>query len=47
MVIGGTRCCLRAYRAGNAEAIAAAADDLEVARWMTRRFPHPYTLDAA
>ena len=40
----GRLCRLRAYRAGDEAAVSAAADDFMVARWMTRAFPHPYTL---
>jgi RimJ/RimL family protein N-acetyltransferase len=43
-VLAGRLCCLRRYRTEDANAIAAIANDFEVARWMTRRFPHPYTL---
>ncbi len=34
---------MRAYRADDAGALRSIADDFLVARWMTRRFPHPYT----
>ncbi len=34
---------MRPYRAGDAGALCTVADDHMVARWMTRRFPHPYT----
>ena len=40
----GNLCRLRPYRSGDASALCAVADDFEVARWMVRRFPHPYTL---
>jgi [ribosomal protein S5]-alanine N-acetyltransferase len=39
----GKLCRLRAYRADEADALRAVADDFLVARWMTRNFPHPYT----
>lgn len=42
-VLEGKLCRLRRYRADDAAAICAVADDLMVARWMTRAFPHPYT----
>ncbi|MGP8101971.1 MAG: GNAT family N-acetyltransferase [Candidatus Cybelea sp.] len=42
--MNGKLCRLRPYRSGDASAICAVADDFEVVRWMTRRFPHPYTL---
>ena len=40
----GELCRLRPYRSGDESAICAVANDFEVVRWMTRRFPHPYTL---
>jgi ribosomal-protein-alanine N-acetyltransferase len=40
----GKLCRLRPYRSGDASALCAVADDFEVVRWMTRRFPHPYML---
>jgi ribosomal-protein-alanine N-acetyltransferase len=39
----GQLCRLRLYRADEADALCSVADDCMVARWMTRRFPHPYT----
>jgi len=42
--VTGKLCRLRPYRSDDAGAICAVADDFEVVRWMTRRFPHPYTL---
>ncbi|HEY1867917.1 MAG TPA: GNAT family N-acetyltransferase [Candidatus Cybelea sp.] len=39
----GRLCRLRPYRIGDAEALCAVADDYLVARWMSRRFPNPYT----
>jgi RimJ/RimL family protein N-acetyltransferase len=39
----GRLCRLRPYHIGDASALAAIADDFLVARWMTNRFPHPYT----
>ena len=41
------RCRLRPYRSGDEAAVVAAADDFMVARWMTRAFPHPYTIGDA
>ena len=38
---------LRAWRIGDAAALARHADNVEVWRWMSDRFPHPYTLDTA
>ncbi|HEY6325177.1 MAG TPA: GNAT family N-acetyltransferase [Candidatus Cybelea sp.] len=43
MELFGQLCRLRLYRADEADALCSVADDLMVARWMTRRFPHPYT----
>lgn len=42
--MNGNLCRLRPYRTDDAAALAAVADDFEVARWMTQRFPIPYTL---
>lgn len=38
---------LRPWRPEDAEALRAIADDEDVARFMTTRFPHPYTLEDA
>jgi RimJ/RimL family protein N-acetyltransferase len=46
-VLAGTRCTLRAYRLDDAEPLARIAGEFRVARWMTARFPHPYSLDDA
>jgi RimJ/RimL family protein N-acetyltransferase len=43
-MMAGELCRLRPYRSGDASALRVVADDFEVARWMVRRFPHPYTL---
>jgi len=43
----GSRCLLRPYLPRDVEALPREAGDWEVARWMTRAFPHPYTLDDA
>jgi RimJ/RimL family protein N-acetyltransferase len=40
-------CRLRAFRPGDEVELAAAADDVEVARWLRDRFPHPYTIEHA
>lgn len=40
----GARCLLRPYRTADAEALVVIANDELVTRWMTRRFPYPYTL---
>ncbi len=42
--LDGRLCRLRPYRTEDARAVCAVADDPLVARWMTRAFPHPYTL---
>ena len=42
--MNGELCRLRPYRSGDESALCAVANDFEVVRWMTRRFPHPYTL---
>jgi RimJ/RimL family protein N-acetyltransferase len=42
--LAGRVCRLRPYRNGDAAAVCAVANDYRVARWMTRAFPHPYTL---
>jgi ribosomal-protein-alanine N-acetyltransferase len=41
--LSGKLCRLRPYRRGDEAAICSVADDFMVARWMTQRFPHPYT----
>jgi ribosomal-protein-alanine N-acetyltransferase len=43
----GKICRLRSYREDDARSLAAIANDFEVARWLTRRFPHPYTVNDA
>lgn len=43
----GRRCVLRPYRANDADELPSVAGPYDVARWMTDRFPHPYTPDAA
>ena len=42
--MNGELCRLRPYRSGDESALCAVANDFEVVRWMTRRFPHPYAL---
>jgi [ribosomal protein S5]-alanine N-acetyltransferase len=39
--------CLRAWRPGDAASLARHADNLNVWRWMSDHFPHPYTLEIA
>jgi len=43
-MMDGELCRLRPYRSGDASALCSVANDFEVARWMVRRFPHPYKL---
>ncbi len=38
----GERCSLRPYASSDVDALRAAADHFEVARWLNARFPHPY-----
>jgi ribosomal-protein-alanine N-acetyltransferase len=42
-VLSAATCRLRPYRPGDVDGLLAVADDPLVARWMTARFPHPYT----
>jgi RimJ/RimL family protein N-acetyltransferase len=44
VVLEGKLCRLRPYRLDDAAALCAVADNPNVARWMTRAFPSPYTL---
>jgi [ribosomal protein S5]-alanine N-acetyltransferase len=39
--------CLRAWRDSDAPSLARHADNLEVWRWMSDAFPHPYTIEIA
>ena len=43
MELRGTRCVVRRWRKGDAEALVRQADNLSVARHLRDRFPHPYT----
>jgi RimJ/RimL family protein N-acetyltransferase len=43
----GTRCIVRPWRLKDAEALARHANNINVARQLRDRFPHPYTLGAA
>jgi [ribosomal protein S5]-alanine N-acetyltransferase len=47
LVLEGALCRLRPYRAADAEALQAVANDPRVTRWMTARFPYPYTREDA
>ncbi|HYW53030.1 MAG TPA: GNAT family N-acetyltransferase [Dongiaceae bacterium] len=46
-VLQGRLCRLRPYRAADAAALHAVANDPRVTRWMTARFPYPYTREDA
>lgn len=47
-VLHGAQCVLRPYGADDVDALQAAGNHLEVVRWLTARFPYPYTrADAA
>lgn len=43
MRLVGARCIVRPWRASDAEALARHADNVNVARCLRDRFPHPYT----
>lgn len=43
----GSRCRVRAYAPEDVTSLPSVAGDPSVARWMTARFPHPYTLEDA
>jgi [ribosomal protein S5]-alanine N-acetyltransferase len=43
-MIAGRLCRLRPYRQEDVARLASIANDAEVTRWMSRRFPFPYTL---
>ena len=47
MQLRGERCIVRPWRAGDADALAAHANNPNVARQLRDRFPHPYTRRAA
>ena len=47
MRLDGARCAIRQFRRGDVDAIARHANNLEVARQLRDRFPHPYTRDDA
>jgi RimJ/RimL family protein N-acetyltransferase len=42
MIIKGVRCLVRPWRASDVESLARHANDIEVARHLRDRFPHPY-----
>ena len=47
MTLRGTRCTLRPWRASDADALVRHANNINVARQLRDRFPHPYTRDDA
>ena len=46
-MIAGERCSLRRYQTGDVERLVALAGDIEVARYTSHAFPHPYTAEHA
>lgn len=47
MIIDCGACLLRPWRTGDAARLAQIADDRNVSRYMTDRFPYPYTIEDA
>ena len=47
MVLRGERCALRRWRTSDATAVAYHANNMNVAKHLRDRFPHPYTVDDA
>jgi ribosomal-protein-alanine N-acetyltransferase len=47
MMLHGPGCCVREWRLGDAESLARHANNLNIARHLRDRFPHPYTLSDA
>lgn len=47
MFLEGTRCIVRPWRLEDARGLARYADNINVAKQLRDRFPHPYTLGAA
>jgi RimJ/RimL family protein N-acetyltransferase len=47
MILQGDRCALRPWRMSDAEALVRHANNINVARQLRDRFPHPYTRGAA
>lgn len=47
MMLRGRRCTLRPWRTSDADALARHANNINVARHLRDRFPHPYTPDDA
>ena len=40
-------CLIRPYNLGDVQSLAKAGNSLNIARWMSNTFPHPYTTDDA
>ena len=47
MTLHGTRCIVRPWRLADAPALARYANNINIAKQLRDRFPHPYTLGAA
>lgn len=47
MELAGSRCTLRSLRPGDASSLVRHANNINVARHLRDRFPHPYTLEHA
>lgn len=47
MTLRGTRCLLRPWRAEDVESLVRHANNVNVARYLRDRFPHPYTRTSA
>jgi RimJ/RimL family protein N-acetyltransferase len=47
MVLRGTRCIVRRWRASDADALVRHANNANIAKHLRDRFPHPYTADDA
>jgi [ribosomal protein S5]-alanine N-acetyltransferase len=43
MILQGTRCTVRPWRASDAEALVRHANNINIAKQLRDRFPHPYT----
>lgn len=44
MIVPGASCRLRPYTLDDVRVLSLTANDREVSRWMTQRFPYPYTV---
>jgi RimJ/RimL family protein N-acetyltransferase len=47
LTLEGIRCSVRAWRRSDAESLVAHADNINVAKYLRDRFPHPYTKEDA